>query len=73
MSSIPSRVLSKIEAVPEGCLLTAILPLHVRNGHEDAIRRLDFALLDKQRPQEVGLLVLDDGLSWRQLPALPLI
>jgi hypothetical protein len=56
-----SRVLSKIEAVPEGCLLTAILPLRVRNGHEDAIRRLDFALLDKLRPREVGFLVVDDG------------
>ena len=59
MSSDPSRVLSKIEAVPEGCLLTAILPLRVRNGHEDA--RLDFALLDKQRPREVDFLVVDDG------------
>ena len=61
MSNDPLRVLSKIEAVPEACLLTAILPLRVRDGHEDAIRRLDFALLDKVRPLEVGFLVVDDG------------
>ena len=61
MSSDPLRVLSKIEAVPEGCLLTVILPLRVRNGHEDAIKRLDFALLDKKRPRELGFLVVDDG------------
>ena len=54
-------------------MLTVILPLRVRNGHEDAIRRLDFALFDNVRPQEVGFLVVDDGLSWRQLAALPLI
>jgi predicted glycosyltransferase involved in capsule biosynthesis len=61
MSNDPLRVLSKIEAVPEACLLTVIVPLRVRDGHEDAIKRLDFALMDSERPREVGFLVVDDG------------
>ncbi len=61
MSSDPLRVLSKIEVVPEACLLTVIVPLRVRDGHEDAIKRLDFALMDSVRPREVSSLVVDNG------------
>ena len=61
MSYDPLRVLSKIEAVPEACLITVIVPLRVRAGDEDAIKRLDFALMDSERPREVGFLVVDDG------------
>jgi len=61
MSNDPLRVFSKIEAVPEACLLTAIVPLRLRDGHEDAIKRLDFALMDSERPREVSSLVVDDG------------
>ena len=61
MSNDPLRVFSKIEAVPEACLLTVIVPLRLRDGHEDAIKRLDFALMDCERPREVGFLVVDDG------------
>lgn len=61
MSTDSFRVLPKIEAALEESLLTAILPLRVRYGHEDAIRRLDFALLDKVRLREVVFLVVDDG------------
>jgi hypothetical protein len=56
MSNDPLRVFSKIEAVPEACLLTVIVPLRVRDGHEDAIKRLDFALMDSERPREVSSL-----------------
>ena len=59
MSNDPLRVLSKIQAVPEACLLTVIVPLRVRDEHEDAIKRLDFALMDSERPREVGFLVVD--------------
>ena len=55
------NLLSQIDSVPEECLLTVIVPLRVRNGHEDAIKRLDFALMDRERPREVGFLVVDDG------------
>jgi hypothetical protein len=61
MSTDPLRVFSKTDSVPEECLLTVIVPLRVRNGHEDAIKRLDFALIDRERPREVGFLVVDDG------------
>jgi hypothetical protein len=60
MSNDPLRVLSKIEAVPEACLLTVIVPLRLRDGHEDAIECLDFALMESERPREVGFLVVDD-------------
>jgi len=61
VSNDPLRVLPKIEAVPEACLLTVIVPLRVQDGHEDAIKRLDFALMDSERPREVGFLVVDNG------------
>jgi len=53
--------LSQTDSVPDECLLTVIVPLRVRDGHEDAIKRLDFALMDSERPREVGFLVVDDG------------
>jgi hypothetical protein len=61
MSSNLIKNLSQTDSVPDECLLTVIVPLRVRDGDEDAIKRLDFALLDSERPREVGFLVVDDG------------
>ena len=52
--------LSQTDSVPDECLLTVIVPLRVRDGHEDAIECLDFALMESERPREVGFLVVDD-------------
>ncbi len=61
MSSNLIKYLSQTDYVLDKCLLTVIVPLRVRDGHEDAIKRLDFALMDRERPREVGFLVVDDG------------
>jgi len=61
MSSNLKKNLSQTDSVPDECFLTVIVPLRVRDGDEDAIKRLDFALMDSERPREVGFLVVDDG------------
>lgn len=55
------RLITHVKDVPENARVTVMLPLRATQPDDLLLTRLDHALLDEDRPREVGFLVVDDG------------
>jgi predicted glycosyltransferase involved in capsule biosynthesis len=55
------HLITDVTDVPEDVLVTVTLPIRATDAADLLITRLDYALMDEDRPREVGFLVVDDG------------
>ncbi|HWN70258.1 MAG TPA: glycosyltransferase [Haliangium sp.] len=55
------HLITLVKDVPEDVRVTVMLPMRATTLDDPIIARLDYALLDDERPRDVGILVVDDG------------
>ena len=55
------HLITSVKDVPEDVRVTVMLPVRATQPGDSLLARLDHALLDEDRPREVGFLVVDDG------------